>query len=185
MIELRHGSVALRPIKESDIADYIRWTTDKTGWDDWEIAWNGNDPDDAGYIDAQIRQLEREGDNPPDFYTALEIDTADGRHIGSIGVYYDKDNDKYEIGISIPEMDIWGKGHGADAMMCYIKYLFDNTNADAVITRTNSGNIPMMRLAAKLGFVEDERHIGHITRDGKAYDAVGYSLSRAAFNANF
>ena len=102
---MKNKNIVLRYIKESDIADYIRWTTDETEWNDWDAPWEVEEDDD--FVQRQKASLEME----PHFYSKLEIETDSGRHIGWVSCY-DIEFEGEEVtavGIDIPGLDDRGR----------------------------------------------------------------------------
>ena len=128
---LKNETVVLRYIKESDIGDYIRWTTIETEWRDWDSPWEWvRYRDINAYNDGFIKQQRIAVEYPPkSIYRELEIDTVTGRHIGWVKSYYiDGDRDKTAIGIVIPSASDRGKGYGERALVLYMTYLFNTKN---------------------------------------------------------
>lgn len=88
----------------------------------------------------------------------MEIDTRDGRHIGWLNAYHrERDPHATEIGISIQEDEEWGKGVGSEAFSLWMDYLFRELNLTRIGFTTWQGNPGMLKVGAKLGFVEKAR----------------------------
>ena len=170
----RNGNVILRYITEIDIEDYIRWMTIENEWRDWDAPWE--EDNSAEFIERQRAAVKVS----PSAYGKLEIYTLTGRHIGWVSAYnIDGDKNRRAVGIDVVPVEYRGKGYGESALTLFMAYLFETENT--LYTQTWSGNAAMIRLAAKIGFIEFERITDlHIVR-GKKYDALTFSISRDDF----
>ena len=171
---LKNKNITLRYIRESDIADYIRWTTTETEWYNWDAPWEWEGDDGSEFVERQKNNL----DKTPERYTKLEIDTAEGKHIGWVSCYK-TDEEKLAVGIDIPAVGNRGHGYGYNALAMFMAYLFEHE--DVLYTQTWSGNTPMLRLAEKLGFTECGRIPGIREVRGGKYDALTFLVTKAEF----
>jgi|GEM_PF-307701 len=173
---MTNKNITLRYIKESDISDYIRWTTTDIEWYDWDAPW---ETDDGGnFVIAQMASLEK----TPQIYSKLEIDTIDGKHIGWVSSYnINNDHDKTAVGIGIPTVNDRGKGYGKNALTLFMAYLF--ASKSILYTQTWSGNAAMIRLAESIGFAETGRIKNLREVKGKRYDALTFSITKEDFFA--
>lgn len=103
--------------------------------------------------------------SPDGFRWEMEVDTANGIHIGSVNTYLidegyqwikQKDIQKgkkvfYTVGIEINSSAYLGKGLGTRALAEYIRYHIENGHRD-ICVQTWSGNIRMLKCAERLGF---------------------------------
>ena len=89
------------------------------------------------------------------------------------------------IGISLPEEDTWGQGYGTEAVRLLLDYLFEEAGLDEVRTGTWTGNVRMVRVALKCGFVEVGRHVheARVTVRGEPLVLVEFGLTRAGWLA--
>ncbi|MCL2158091.1 MAG: GNAT family N-acetyltransferase [Oscillospiraceae bacterium] len=191
---LKNETVVLRYIKESDIEDYITWTTIETEWRDWDSPWEwaryrNIDAYNDGFIKQQRIAVEY---TPKSIYRELEIDTVTGRHIGWVKSYYmDKDRDKTAVGIVIPSANDRGRGYGESALVLYMTYLFNTKNklndtyTETLYAETWSGNAAMIRLAEKIGCIESERKANRHEVRGQRYDSLTFSISKEHFFAKY
>ena len=173
--------IELRDMIESDIEDYVRWFTTETGWAYWDAPWEPLDPttpeaERAGWTEyyQQVRTLS-------EHVTRVKFEvTLDGRHIGWVSRYDDlgywDDPEKLPaVGIDLPEPSARNRGAGTEALRLFIEYL-KGRGYPAVYTQTWSGNLPMLRVAEKLGFREVCRLTGAREVNGRRYDAVTFRL---------
>lgn len=172
-------NLTLRPIKAEDIPNYQTWTTTETEWQDWDAPWEKDD-DDSAFIARQIANI----GIAKKIYYKLEIETATGAHIGWVSAYdIDGDSNKLAVGIDIPPPTARGKGYGQEALTAFINYLFTATGKTTIYTQTWSGNLPMLALAAKMGFKETARIKDKREVNGQKYDALTFAITPQGINA--
>ena len=95
-MQLKNDQLMLRPIKESDIENYIKWTTVETEWQNWDAPW---EKVDDSFLAWQKKRIEKAPNG------RLEIETLTGEHIGWVSSYYiDGDKEKLAIGIDLPPL---------------------------------------------------------------------------------
>lgn len=192
-MQIKYQNIILRDMRESDIEDWFRWKTTETEWSEWDAPWEELDPslDPEEY---RKEELERIQTRKTDHRFRLEIDTADGVHIGAVNAYcidesfnweaYFEEADRQKLnwamGIDICDRDYWSGGWGTQALTAFVKYHLQEGYVN-LYTQTWSGNTRMIGLAEKLGFREccREKGIRHVR--GGSYDGLTFRLDRAAF----
>jgi len=174
---MKNGNIVLRYIKESDIDNYVRWTTVETEWQNWDAPWEWLEDDDFDFVGFRRNELGKD----PGFYSRLEIETTDGDHVGWVSCYnFDYEGEEVlGVGLDIPATGHRGKGLGQDALTLYMAHLFGKH--DVLYTQTWSGNSPMIRLAEKIGFAEVRRLKDIREVRGKKYDGLTFSISKNDF----
>jgi RimJ/RimL family protein N-acetyltransferase len=171
--------VILRPLESTDIADYERWNDPNLKAFEYDGPWYNEDL--TRLIETRKRRLSK-GYGPP--YHTLEVDTKDGRHIGWVNAYYDKqDPHKTEIGISILEDKLWNRGIGTDAFSLWIDYLFRELNLTRIGFTTWQGNPMMIKIGAKLGFIEEARIRQSCFVNGQFYDRISMGILKDEWDA--
>jgi len=172
-MQLKNEKITLRYIKESDIENYIKWTTIETEWQNWDAPWEW--PNDK-YLERLKDSLKKKPN-----YGRLQIITPAGEHIGSVNSYYiEGDKNKLAVGIGIPPLEARNKGYGFSALTLLMKHHFKSR--DMLYTQTWSGNYPMMALATKLGFNETKRIKDLHEVNGKKYDAITFVITKDEFS---
>jgi RimJ/RimL family protein N-acetyltransferase len=177
----RCRNVVLRKTIQSDIADYVKWTTTETEWRNWDVPWETWGADDAEEF-VDIRRLTMLLDACEDIGT-LEIE-ADGCHVGWVVHYEISCNDfkgKTAVGLVIPPVSARNRGYGKDALVLWMAYLFEKLKVDAIYAQTWSGNLPMIALAHKIGFTEVRRIKDLREVRSQKYDALTFSISKDDF----
>lgn len=196
-MELYYKDIILRDYKEKDIEDDIRWNTVETQWALWDAPWE-TEEDLASFDPEEFRREELENlkKAPHGLRWSLELDTAEGVHIGGVNAYLIDENFQWvrekdlkpgqkafpALGIEVSESSYWNKGLGTQALAAYIRYFLDNGREELYL-QTWSGNSRMVRCAEKLGFVECNRIKGQRLVRGAVYDGLTFRLNVEKFAA--
>lgn len=187
IIETEH--LILRDILESDIPKRIEWETTDREWQKWDGPWEyeGLTAEEeqknlSEYIEglnAFVKNVSVKKDGDMRYSFQLEVKET-GEYIGWISCYciddnyvYTDDDGKYAFGIDIPSKSCRGKGYGYEAFHAVLEYLTAHGMTE-IYTQTWSGNVRMIGLAEKLGFVEICRKKDYRTVDGKKYDGLTF-----------
>jgi RimJ/RimL family protein N-acetyltransferase/N-acetylglutamate synthase-like GNAT family acetyltransferase len=183
LLPLKYKNISLRPMRESDIKDDESWFTVETEWCDWDAPWEGDISTEEAdeRIKWRMKRIQQITDNPPEFYSHLEIDTEDGRHVGWVNCYTIDIDEVIAVGLDIPPIDARRKGCGRNALLLYIAYVFTHKEVDEIYTQTWSGNLPMIKMAESIGFAEIGRIKGIRRVKGERYDALTFSMTRGDF----
>ena len=173
-MQLKNDNITLRYIQESDIKNYIDWTTVETEWQNWDAPWEQDENNDH-FLNWQKELIKKEPNDDK-----LEIEAPTSEHIGWVSSYYvDKDKEKLAIGIDIPPLNARGKGYGKAALILFMKHLFETR--EILYTQTWAGNLRMIGLAEKLGFIEVRRIKDLREVNGKKYDALTFAITKDEF----
>lgn len=87
----------------------------------------------------------------------------DGKHIGSITMYFEGDFTRGELGW-ILHRDYWGNGYAAEAAKGLMEYFRDEMGLHRFIAHCDSENTASQRVMAKLGMRFVETHGGRFNR---------------------
>ncbi len=191
---IRYRDIILRDLRESDIEDEIRWNTVETAWMDWD------GPDlqpDKPFEEAACRVecLELLKKSRVGLRNSFELDTADGRHIGTVSSYptgsnfqhlnwkeaKERDEFWYTLGISICESGLWSRGLGTQALAAFCRHFLNHGKTNLRL-QTWSGNVRMVRCAEKVGFREINRFVGNRHIRGGVYDGLTFQLDLDRFH---
>lgn len=196
-MEIKYRGIILRDMRESDIADDIRWNTVETEWALWDAPWEMEEElrcfDPMAYRQEQLAALEKPKEG---FRWGFELDTKDGRHIGCVNSYLIDEHWEWKrlkdlrpgqkcfrtLGIEINDRQSWGCGLGTQALAAFIRYHLEHGYSELCL-QTWSGNFRMLRCAEKLGFVECHRVPDKRLVRGMRYDALTFSLDPERFQA--
>lgn len=114
---------------------------------------------------------------------ALAILAGD-KVIGTVSSYWvDKQTNWLETGIVIYDPSFWNDGYGTEAYRLWINFLFESTPLHRLGMSTWSGNVRMIKAAAKLGMKEEARVREARIVDGEYYDAVKMGILRSEWEA--
>jgi RimJ/RimL family protein N-acetyltransferase len=93
--------------------------------------------------------------------------------IGSVAAYWvSKETRWLEIGIVIYDSQYWQGGIGTEVFQKWVDYLFSQNFVHRLGISTWSGNVRMIKLAKRVGMVEEGRIRQARKVDGKYYDAI-------------
>lgn len=107
------------------------------------------------------------------------IDRATESHIGNVALHnIDQLNQTAEFAILIGNKTSWGKGIGFEAGQLIIHHGFGALNLYRVYCGTSQANIPMQRLAKKMGFKKEGVSRQAFYKDGQRNDILLYGLLR-------
>ncbi len=193
-MEIRYKDIILRDMTESDIDDWIRWYNVETEWGDWDAPDEPLKPVDPEKFRAE--QMTRLAAPMEGFRSFFEIATADNHHIGKVTSYAigpdfkwmswqdakASGNFRFALGIGICDSRFWGRGYGTQALAAFARYMLEQGRGPLYL-QTWSGNVRMLRSAAKLGFVECFRREGDRFIRGGIYDSVTLRLDESRFDA--
>jgi RimJ/RimL family protein N-acetyltransferase len=128
---------------------------------------------------ARQRWERRLAETPLEPRAGLEIETAQGRHIGWVNSYWVEEGSRWrDCGIVIAEQEAWGQGLGREAFALWAGYVFDAWELPRVGMGTWSGNERMLRVAARVGMREEARFANARLVEGQRYDAVRWGVAR-------
>jgi RimJ/RimL family protein N-acetyltransferase len=173
--------VNLRDLHTGDIADYRRWFEPGREWQEWDAPWEPLKPLSDDVLQRWRERATRPASEPR---SHLEIETADGRHIGWVNSYgaddwVDEDTRRRDCGIVIAEDELWGQGLGREAFALWVGYLLKAFDLSRIGMGTWSGNKRMLRVAARVGMRSEACFREARLVRGRRFDAVGWGVTRA------
>ncbi|WP_323702923.1 GNAT family protein [Mammaliicoccus sp. Dog046] len=161
----------LSELSESDLKEYYYWKYIDA--EQQAKKWNGPYIKEETY---SFEQFKRNYNTNKFLYnhvhSCLAIKYKD-EFIGVVTAYWKDPYSKWiECGIVIYKNNNWEKGLGSQIFSDWIDHLFTNTDTNRIGISTWSGNIRMIKVANKIGMVEEARiRQGRIVR-GQSYDAI-------------
>lgn len=192
MFSLETKDLILRDITPSDIETHLFWFSKETEWWEWDAACWYLQKLSAEQLQAEIENKKNGLQNfvniiskkkPEEKRYSFEIEEkSSGRLVGWISCYcidsnFETTDDDafFAFGIDIPEKKYRNKGYGFQAFSAAINYYKAN-GINEVYTQTWSGNIPMIKLAEKIGFklVNVRKNIRE--HNGQKYDALTFKI---------
>ena len=177
---IKGEKVYLRRFEKEDIDCMVNWFKNELDWQAWDAPWEDDDFNEESYRRNKALQLEKRLTSTLDF--RLEIMTLQGKHIGWVSYYFIDKNYQYDpqgedvaIGIVIVDPNDRSHGYGKEALLLFMSLLKDK-GYQGIHTQTWSGNLPMIKLAESLGFVEVNRFKNLRFVRGKTYDALTFKV---------
>ena len=189
---LETKDLILRDIRKNDFEKHLFWLTEETEWWNWDASCWYLLKLEGQELEAEIKKRKDallsfiemiSKKKASDTRYSFEIENKQsGELIGWISCYcinenYETTDDDalYAFGIDIPENRWRSSGFGFQAFSTAIEY-YKSNGLKEVYTQTWSGNIPMIRLAEKIGFelVDVKKEIRE--HNGKKYDALTFRI---------
>jgi RimJ/RimL family protein N-acetyltransferase len=169
----------LRPaawgFSEDELRRRYRWSHD-----DVLQYWSGSIPNGRSFrhfVDT-VAQRDWPDDGRRISYAILK---RDGELVGMVSCYnIDRDRTSGEIGIYLGEKDLWGHGLGTDALVTFVRHLFDDLGFESVYLHTYQSNLRAQRSYARVGFQSREVKRRYAPRVGY-HDEVRMDLTRDGF----
>ena len=175
---LRCRGVVLRDRRFEDIDDYVRWFCTPMDWQRWDAPWEmqGELPDPET---KRARLVERFPLELPEVRKVFEVDGPSGAHLGWTNRYrIPGPPELVAIGINLPDVERGGRGVGTIAFALHAAYRFRHDELTELYTETWSGNVRMIGLAHRVGFLECSREPQVAEVRGIRYDGVRFSVTR-------
>ena len=172
---LKGEKVVLRPVKRTDINDFLRWFNDleviqylATYLPMTEIA-------EEKWIEDLATKI-RAG---TDVVFVIEALDNDNKSIGTVGLHGISPKDHHALfGIAIGEKSHWEKGYGTEATRLILDYGFRQLNLHRIWSGALAFNERSIRLHKTLGFQEEGRQREAIFKNGEFHDHVIFGLLR-------
>ncbi|MDP5274858.1 GNAT family N-acetyltransferase [Chengkuizengella axinellae] len=178
-IYLVGSKVILRDLTLNDIKSIYDWTY--LAKDREHLKWNApyHDVKPMSYEQFLIQEQEHLNRVNTERVRNKLVIEADGKLIGRVGWYWvDETTNWLCNGLVIFDSNYWSGGYGTDAFEMWTNFIFENMNVARVGISTWSGNERMIRLARKVGMVEE----GCIRKarivKGKYYDSIKMGVLR-------
>lgn len=168
---MKSGDTILRAFRREDVVAFRRW------WDNFEVTRymeSGWRPSTVVLESSFLEFLEND-----DRVIAFAVETAEGRLIGSCGLYeIFWPGRRAEFRIMLGEPEIFGKGHGSRATRMLVEYAFMRANMEVVHLGVNADNVAAVRAYEKAGFVHEGVRRHFVYAAGEYHDAIVMSILR-------
>lgn len=162
-MKLRNSLVSLRPVRLSDAPRYVKWFSD--------VQVTRNLRQQRVTLQKERKWIKMLSKSKASVVFA--IDTAEGIHIGSIGLHHIDDlNHTGEYGIIIGDKRCWGRGYGRAASELILNYGFERLKLNRIWLSVYEFNERGKRLYRKLGFRKEGVQRQYVRRNGRYHDAV-------------
>ncbi len=177
MIKLIGEKVSLREATQEDVNELYYWKYEEKKQE--AKKWN------APYIperrftkEKYINSWKKEYELFPSVPRILAI-IINEKTVGTVSCYWvDKHTNWLETGIVIYDPDYWSGGYGAEAYRMWVDFLFESTHLHRLGMSTWSGNIRMIKTAAKIGMKEEARVREARIVNGEYVDSIKMGVLR-------
>ena len=117
----------------------------------------------------------------PSYFWAIE-ETAEGiGHVGNITAHVDPHNSLADLSILIGLSHTQRKGYGREAWRGACRFLFEDVGLRKITAGTLALNQPMLRLASRVGMIEDGVRRKQYLCEGLEVDVIHLALFREAW----
>ena len=161
--------VRLRKVEKQDLPLLHKWANDRD-----VVAWARFSPEQMSSLAALEKAYEKELHDEETERTSYMIEeTATSRAIGWCVVRtWDRKHVSANVGISLGEKDLWGKGYGTEAMSLLLEIVFDHQGWHHAELWTLAENDRAIKSFEKCGFrrVGVEREVAYFS--GGYHDVV-------------
>lgn len=168
---MRSGDTVLRAFCREDVVAFRGW------WDNFEVTRfmeSGWRPSTEVMANSLLELVEND-----ERAIVFAVETADGRLIGSCGLYeIFWPGRRAEFRIMLGEPDQLGKGHGSRATRMLVEYAFMRVNMEVVHLGVNADNVAAVRAYEKAGFVREGVRRRFVFAAGEYHDAIVMSILR-------
>lgn len=185
-IHIQGEKVILRDLRLEDLDDLYYWEYEAT--DREHLKWNG-----PYYKRPILTKQEYKQHFKSKFDTILAGETRQilvievhGRLIGTVNWYWEDEVTSWlSNGIVIFDSRYWSGGYGTEAFTLWTDYIFKNMDVVRVGISTWSGNERMMKLALKIGMIEEARIRKARIVEGEYYDAIKMGVLREEWEERY
>ena len=159
---IKGEKVRLRAVEREDIPVFVRWFNDPEVLQYLSLYMPMSQAEEERWFERQLDARDQK---------VLAIETAEGIHIGNIGLHeIDWKNRQAELGIAIGEKAYWGLGYGSDAIKTLLRFAFDEMNLHRVYLRVFDFNARAIRCYEKCGFELEGRLRQCLYQNGEYHD---------------
>jgi RimJ/RimL family protein N-acetyltransferase len=171
--------VRLRPIERDDLPRFVAWFGDPEVRRHLDLYLPLSMAQEERWFESLQERLDKQE------AVLLAIDTAEGTHIGSVGLMpiHWKDRSA-ELGIAIGDRSYWDKGYGSDAVRTALQIAFREMNLHRVFLRVHDDNARGIRCYKKVGFRHEGTMRESTFKDGEYHDVHVMSILRSEYDTN-
>ncbi len=184
-----HGRfVTLRDWTLADLSPYAAWHTPGQEWQQLSGPYYPQPtPEELATKLQRVRARVEESRWAVPRLVLPVVDVTHDQLIGEVSRYWQsEETDWLSVGIVIFDPENRRQGYGYEALGLWSDYLFrELPNIPRLDMRTWSGNRGMMRLAEKLGYVQEACFRRARIVDGEYFDGLGYGVLREEWEERF
>ena len=172
-------NLIIRELEMKDLKDFLYWNHPSREFHKYNGPYYGrkNEEELRRYVEELKEQFLNGANNVLKNKKMIANKDTD-EIIGQVNWYWKSEETLWmEIGIVIFNENYWGKGIGYEALKLWIDEIFDeNPKLVRLGLSTWSGNLRMMHLAEKLGFVKEAVYRKARIVNNEYYDSISYGI---------
>lgn len=172
-------NLIIRELEMKDLNDYLYWNHPSREFHKFNGPYYGRKKEEElrKYVE-EIKELLLKGESNVLKNKKIIANKDTDEIIGQVNWYWKSEETLWmEIGIVIFNEDYWGKGIGYEALKLWINNIFyENPKLVRLGLSTWSGNLRMMHLAEKLGFIKEAVYRKARIVNNEYYDAISYGI---------
>lgn len=172
---LKGKKTRIRPLEESDIDILYQWSSDE------EINYWSSGAWPLNTLQSKDQLIEKFLDSPSDNYRYAILNENDSL-IGTIGFKeLNIPSRSATLFVVIGNKTYWGHGYGTDAIITFVRFLFNQWNFHRISLDTWDENFRAIRAYEKVGFKIEGRQREARFVLGNYHDAILMGLLRHEF----
>jgi RimJ/RimL family protein N-acetyltransferase len=188
MQNLTGNKIILRDWQAQDQKAFVKWLQPGQRWKELDGPYYPlvGAEEVAGLVGELNRRL-AQNDWPEPRDLMIVADKTTNNLLGIVTRSWEsRETNWLTLGIIIYDPAVWGQGRGHEALGLWSDYLLAQMpELPRLDLRTWSGNPNMMRLALKLGYLEEARFRHARDYNGQSYDGLGYGILRQEWEARY
>ena len=183
-MQISGKQLILRDVQKQDVEPLTDWLHPRHEWHKLNGPYYPPTPPQK--IPEMVEKW-LDGDQHDPRRRLIVADQSNNDLIGMVTRYWiSRETNWSAIGIAIYDPDHWGKGYGYEALGLWCDYLFEAEPTFVRLDmRTWSGNIGMMKVAEKLGFLREATFRKARIVNDEYYDGLGYGILRDEWDTRY
>jgi putative hydrolase of HD superfamily len=177
--------IVLRDWLMADLPVYQGWLSPEQEWKQFNGPYYVMDESKVPERIGRLREAIEAAEWSDPRLRLVIANKADNRFMGVVSRYWESEETNWlSVGIVIHDPGHWGGGIGFEAFGLWSDYILRSMpDLVRVGLGTWSGNVRMMRLAEKLGFLQEACFRKARIVRGEYYDSMGYGVLREEWEA--
>lgn len=182
--DLLGKKIRLRDWSLEDVESYKAWQKPGMRWKALDGPYYQTSIDESEKLAKELQDKIQNQDFPNPRMRLVIADLETNRLMGTVSSYWEsKETNWLCVGISIYNPSDWGQGIGWEALGLWCDHLFSiRSEIIRLDMRTWSGNSGLVRLAGKLGFMQEACFRKARIVDGEYFDGLGFGILRDEWN---
>ncbi len=180
-LPLKGRQIVLRTWRHEDLRSWSNWLEPGHRWKELDGPYYSlpSAEERARMLDQKRAEI-KNGPSTSAPHSLVIADRHTNAFLGIVTWYWESNETHWPgLGIVIFDQTQWGRGIGYEALALWTDFLFRALPEIVRLDlRTWSGNRGMMRLAEKLGYVEEARFRQARIVGDEYYDGLGYGILR-------